>query len=311
MLKNPYICKKFRIVKNFNIILLMLTAVTLVGWIAAGCSGAPPEQKIVTVSIEPQRYLLEQITGDKVQVRCLLSDGANPETYDPSMTHMLNLSNSLGYLRMGNIGFEAALLDKICESNPDLPIYNTSEGIVPVTGTHGHGEVTHEVTDPHTWSSVKNARVIARNMCEAMVEIDPANKDLYRKNHKAFDAHLDSLDRELSTMLAPVKGSAFLVWHPSLSYFARDYGLEQIVVGGHEHKEMSVIDLRSMIDEVKAHGVEVFFSQKDFDSRQVASVNEEIGARPVEIHPLSYNWENELRATAAALVSSSPKQPEE
>ncbi len=304
MLKNAYICKKFTIVKNLNLIFWLMIAVISTGWFVAGCTGAPSDRKIVTVSIEPQKYILEQITGDKVQVRCLLSDGANPETYDPSMTHMLNLQHSLGYLRMGNIGFEAALLDKIHESNPDLPIINTSEGIEPVMGTHGHGNVRHEIVDPHTWSSVKNARIIARNMCEAMVEIDPDNKNFYRRNLEAFDAHLDSLDHALSVRLAPMRGKAFLVWHPSLSYFARDYGLEQIVVGGHEHKEMSVGDLRDVIDEVKRHSAEVFFSQKDFDSRQVSAVNEEIGARRVEINPMSYNWEKEIVATADALVET-------
>ncbi len=290
--------------KNFNIIFWLLVTVISTGWIVAACTGAPPEQKIVTVSIEPQKYILEQITGDRVQVRCLLSDGANPETYDPAMTHMLNLRRSLGYLRMGNIGFEAALLDKIHESNPDLPIFNTSEGIVPVTGTHGHGDVAHDVVDPHTWSSVKNARVIARNMCEAMVKIDPDNKAFYRRNFDNFDARLDSIDRVIASRLAQMHGKAFLVWHPSLSYFARDYGLEQIVVGGHEHKEMSVAELRAVIDHAREHGAEVFFSQKDLDSRHVSAVNEEIGARLVSIHPLSYNWEEEIIATADALVNN-------
>ncbi len=288
--------------KNYSLIFWLLTALIVSGWFVAGCAGAPSGQKIVTVSIEPQKYILEQITGDRVQVRCLLSDGANPETYDPSMTHMLNLQHSLGYLRMGNIGFEAALLDKIHESNPDLPIFNTSDGIIPIMGTHGHGDVRHELADPHTWSSVRNARVIARNMCEAMVKIDPDNKNYYRRNYDALDAHLDSLDRDIAERLAPLKGTAFYVWHPSLSYFARDYGLVQVVVGGPEHKELSAGGLRSVIDRAGERGASVFFTQKDFDSRQVAVVNEEIGARMVNIYPLTYQWEKEMKAMADALL---------
>ncbi len=295
--------KKIAIVKKINLIFCFLTLILTVSWgFVAGCTGAPPEQKIVTVSIEPQKYILEQITGDKVQVRCLLSDGANPETYDPSMTHMFNLQQSLGYLRMGNIGFEAALLDKIRESNPDLPIFNTSKGIIPLTGTHGHGGVKHEVVDPHTWSSVKNARVIAANMYEAMKEIDPENEAYYHRNLERFDSRLDSLDKVLALRLAPLRGKAFLVWHPSLSYFARDYGLEQIVVGGDEHKDLSVLDLRNVIDEAREHDASVFFSQKDFDSRNVSAANEEVNARIVNINPLSYDWVKEILATADALV---------
>ena len=88
-------------------------------------------------------------------------------------------------------------------------------------------------------------------------------------------------------MLASKKGTAFLVWHPSLSYFARDYGLLQISVG-QEGKEASVQQLQSKIDEAKAHNAEVFFYQKEFDSRQAEVVNEQIGAEMVIINPLNY-----------------------
>ena len=279
------------------------------------CAGTPAEQKIVTVSIEPQKYMLEQITGDRIQVRCLLSDGANPETYDPSMTHMLNLQKSEAYLRMGNIGFEAALIDKIHDSHPDLKIFNTSLGIAPLTGTHGHaGHTPHEgpeAVDPHTWTSVKNARVIASNMLEAMTVIDPANKDYYRRNYERFAAHLDSLDRAIAARLAPMAGKAFMVWHPSMSYFARDYGLEQVVIGGHESKESSIGGMKSAIDHARELDARVFFAQPDMDSRQVSAINSEIGAQEVSVNPLSYHWEEEILKMADALAGSQTEETTE
>lgn len=282
-------------------------AVAVGALIATACAGAPSDRPIVTVSIEPQRYLLEQITGDKVQVRSLLTEGANPETYDPTVTHMYNLGNSLGYLRMGNIGFEAALIDKIREANPDLRIFDTSAGINPVTGTHTHGEHDHETIDPHTWSSVKNARIIAANMLKAMTEIDPDNEGYYTENYNRFAHRLDSLDSLLTVRLAPVRGTAFMVWHPSLSYFARDYGLTQMVVGNAEHKENSINALRESIDNARSQGAKIFFFQKDFDSRQASSINEQIKADEVSINPLSYAWEDEMIKIADALASTAQK----
>lgn len=277
----------------------------LLGYVSS-CSSAPAEHKIVTVSIEPQKYLLEQITGDRVEVRCLLSNSANPETYDPTVTHLMNLQKSLGFLRMGNIGFEAALLDKIHQANPELPIFNTSSGVNLITGTHGHSHdgVMHTETDPHTWSSVKNAKIIVKNMLDAMVEIDPDNKAYYHKNYNRYIAHLDSLDSAITARLAPVTGSAFMVWHPSLSYFARDYGLQQVVIGNAEHKDVSPAQLKESIDHAKEHGADVFFTQKDFDSRQVSAINDQIGAREVSINPMAYDWEAEITSIANALANN-------
>lgn len=293
---------------NHIIYIYAITLVAAVGaLIATACAGAPSDRPIVTVSIEPQRYLLEQITGDKVQVRSLLTEGANPETYDPSVTHMYNLGNSLGYLRMGNIGFEAALIDKIREANPDLRIYDTSAGIVPIMGTHSHGDHDHEVIDPHTWSSVKNARIIAANMLKAMKEIDPENRDYYTDNFNRFNHRLDSIDSVLTVRLAPARSTAFMVWHPSLSYFARDYGLTQMVIGNAEHKENSITSLRESIDSARTQGARIFFFQKDFDSRQASAINEQIKADEVSINPLSYAWEDEMIKIADAIASTAGK----
>lgn len=286
---------------SFNIFLIISGLLLALGIVAA-CTSAPSESKIVTVSIEPQKYLLEQITGDRVEVRCLLANGANPETYDPSVTHLMNLQKSMGFLRMGNIGFESALLDKIHQANPELPIYNTSDGISLITGTHSHNGVIHGDVDPHTWSSVKNAKVITKNMLDAMIEIDPANKAYYQRNYTRFASHLDSLDNAITAKLAPVHGKAFLVWHPSLSYFARDYGLEQVVVGNAEHKDVALGSLREVVEHAREHEADIFFTQKDFDSRQVSTINSQIGAREVSINPMAYEWENEMLTLADALA---------
>ena len=289
---------------KYFVLLLSVMAITLTGFaVMTACSSRGHERPIVTVSIEPQKYILEQITGDRIDVRCLLGNGGNPENYDPTVTHLMNLEKSLAYLRMGNIGFEDAILDKVRESNPGLAIFNTSEGIRLITGTHHHGaEKGNDIPDPHTWTSFKNARVIAANMLDAMVNVDPKHEKDYRKNFDRFAARLDSLDHLADSLMTPHRGEAFLVWHPSLSYFARDYGMEQIALGETENKEISVNALRSTIDEARSHNARVFFFQKDFDSRQVSAINDEIGATEVDINPLDYDWENSMMTVVNAIA---------
>lgn len=279
--------------------------ITFSAWLGllAACTAPAHDKPIVTVSIEPQKYLLEQITGDRVDVRTLIANGANPETFDPTVNHIMNLAKSIGFLRMGNIGFEAAILDKVHGEHPDLPIYNTSLGIVPVTGTHSHGGMDHDVIDPHTWTSVKNAKIIAVNMLDAMTEIDPANSAFYRRNYERFAARLDSLDKAIVVKLAPHRGEAFMVWHPSLSYFARDYGLEQIPAGNADNKDVAIGALKGVIDHAADHDVKVFFYQKDLDSRQAEALSAQLNVEKVNINPLAYDWEKEITSIADAIAS--------
>lgn len=271
-------------------------------WVASflySCGSSVSDKPVITVSIQPQKYLLEKIAGDKWDVKCLLSNGANPESYDPSLTHLLNLENSTAYFRIGNIPFESAIITKVTKNKPDLKIIDSSTGIALITGTHS-GHAGDSEIDPHTWTSVKNAKKIASNMYNGLVEIDPSNKGTYTRNFKNLLHSLDSLDNSIKERLDSHRGEAFIVWHPSLSYFARDYGLRQISLSP-EGKEASVTMMQNAIDQAKEAGAKVLFFQKDIDSRQASVANEQIDAKLVNINPLNYNWEEEITVIADAL----------
>lgn len=293
--------------RSFRVSVMILSLAAAVMAVVAGCIHNAPSSKVVTVTLPPQKYLVEQIAGDRLEIRCLLSNGANPETYDPTVTNMMNLDKSIAYMRVGNVGFEDAILSKISLANPSLPIYNVSEGIELITGTHSHGDTLHSAPDPHTWSSVKNARVMAGNILEALKAIDPAGTREYNQNYERFAARLDSLDAAFASRLAAAGSPTFVVWHPSLSYFARDYGLTQVVAGGAENKELSIAGVRQAIDNASAADAGVIFVQKDLDSRHAEVINSSINAREVEINPLSGEWENELNKIVDALTATSHK----
>ncbi len=297
--------------------LCILVAVMAI--VVSGCSSESAsaiDKPMITVSLEPQKYFLDKIVGDKIQVECLLKNGTNPENYEPAINDLMTLERSVAYVKMGNVGFEQVLVDKLAQNNKSLTVYNSSQGLNFIMGTHdccehhhdhahSHHDAHHHqeaMADPHTWTSVKNAKVIARNMLDVVVEIDSVNKNYYNDNYNKLMIALDSLDNYATEKLAPHKGEAFLVWHPSLSYFARDYGLEQITVG-QIGKELSAKQLQEQIDDARRHNAKVFFFQKEFDSQQASVLNEQIGATMITINPLSYDWETEIRRIIDAIAS--------
>ena len=289
-----------------KITLLFFIAVAL---LLQSCGTKEYDKPKITVSLEPQKYFLDKIVGDKIDVSCLLSNGGNPESYEPTINDLLALEKSVAYLKMGNVGFEQVLTDKLKQNNKTLDIYDMSKGIDFITGTHDccdhhHHEGEHHhhdaSVDPHTWTSIKNAKVIARNMYDVVTKIDTVNASFYKANYDKLIASLDSLDSYATSKLAPHKGEAFLVWHPSLSYFARDYGLEQITIG-QIGKELSALQLQEQIDNAHNHKARVFFFQQEFDSKQASVVNDRIGATMITINPLSYDWEAEIRRIIDAI----------
>jgi zinc transport system substrate-binding protein len=220
----------------------------------------------------------------------------------------MNIEGSDAYFQIGNVGFESAIIDRIRHNNPNLKIVNVSGGIDLIYGTHSDCENdsiecqhSHEV-DPHVWSSVRNCKIIAINMLNAMTEIDPTHANVYKANCSVLVNHLDSLDAQFANMLSKKPLLSFMVWHPSLSYFARDYNLKQISIGI-EGKEISIQRIQEKIDEAKTYNATVFFAQKDFDSRQASIISKETGAIVVDINLLTYDWEKELYEIATTLAA--------
>lgn len=267
----------------------------------AGCSpkGQTADSPVLTVSIEPQRKMLEELAGDRYRVVTLLGQGADPENYEPTMTQRVDLSRSAALFTIGHLPFE----DVLARSAGDGTIVVvTSEGVEVLTGTHshGHGE-DHDETDPHVWTSLRNGKTMAANMLDALVKLDPDNAGEYRGRYETMAARLDSIDRELAARLEDSGAHAFAIWHPSLSYFARDYGLHQIAVG-QENREVSAARMKEIISEARADSVRVFFAQQAYGTRQVSAISEEIGAELVTVDPLAYDWESEIIHAADALT---------
>ena len=232
------------------------------------------------------------------------------------MNHLMNLEKSKAYFLIGNIGFEMAIVDKAKKNNPDIKIFDNSANIDIIYGSHSgisHPHETHaghkHESDPHIWTSAVNARIIATNMCNAVCELDPAHATYYKKRLNELCKHIDALDAQLREQLKPIEGNAFIVWHPSLSYFARDYGLKQITME-FEGKEIPVKYLKAEIDSAKACNARIFFFQKEFDSRQAESINKELGTKMVTINPMNYNWDHELKHIADALTSEETNRTE-
>lgn len=261
-------------------------------------------QPLVCVSIEPQKWILEQIVGDRMNVVSLLPSESNPENFDPPVSALRQASDAEAYMQVGHLPWEQTLTDRIADSNRGIKVVDTSRGIDLIAGTHGHAHDGEEAEfDPHTWSSVKNVRIIARNMAEAVAAIDSTNADYYNTNLQKFIVRLDSLDNSFINRLAPLKGEPILVWHPSLSYFARDYGLEQIAIGA-ENKETTLKAMQNKINLAASKRPKVFFVQPQMDGTQNSQIIEATGARKVVLHSLDYDWMAEMEKITASLTDS-------
>ena len=77
-------------------------------------------KRTVMVTIEPLRYFVEAIAGNRFTVKTMVPIGGNPETYDPTAQQMIELSHSDLYVKVGNIGFEQTWMKRL-KANARIP----------------------------------------------------------------------------------------------------------------------------------------------------------------------------------------------
>ena len=247
----------------------------------------------VFVSIAPQKYFVEQIGRDLVDVQVMVQPGASPHTYEPKPLQMAALAKSELYFSIG-VTFENVWLNKISASNPNLRIIHTDENIrkIPMSGHHHH-EITHGeeihnqesehdhhahhhdgILDPHIWLSPPLVKIQALAILNALQEADPANSPKYESNYEEFISEIDLLHADLEKIFSGKRGTPFMVFHPSWGYFAEAYGIIQVPIEV-EGKDPKPAQLMELIKYAQKREIKVIFVQPQFSFRNAEMIAKE------------------------------------
>lgn len=277
--------------------------------ILAGCKGTPQKQAdsgkdsetekpavTVTVTISPYKYFVDQIAKGKVDVNVMVSNGNNPETYEPYAQQMMELSKSALYLKVGSIGFEQTWMKKLQDNAPEMKVIDTSVGIKPAKTPGGN-------IDPHVWMSCSNARIIASNILKALCQLEPKNKAFFEKNYLSLLSIIDKRDSTIreSFKKDPNLVRKFVIYHPILTYFARDYQLEQLAIE-EEGREPSASQLKSLIERARKEKIKFCLIQAEFANRNTTTFINESHTKPMDINPLQGDWNWAMQEAAAAVL---------
>lgn len=267
------------------------------------------DNKVLTVTILPQKYVVSQIAGDKFSINVLIPEEGNHETYEPTAQQMVETSKSVIYFKVGHLGVEESWLSKLAESNPDMKIYNTAEGFELIEGVpHVHGDHVHAGgIDPHTWLSVSGVRAQAGVVLKALQEIDPEHAAYFQSNYSGFMASLDTLDSRISKLISLSGVTSFMIYHPSLGYFARDYQLEQIAIE-QDGKEPSPAAMKELADLAAEKKISTIFISSQFSKQSALTIADQINAKVVEFNPSSADWSNNMLQIAQKLDDSNSEK---
>lgn len=265
----------------------------------ASCGGSERAgRESVTVSNPAMGYFVSRLCPPSVDVNVMIPVGADHDTYTPRPSQMASLAHSAAYVAFGPLEFETTWRDRIMAAAPNLIWADASRGI-DLINTHAHHGHAH-AADPHYWLSPKQAAIMSRNVADIIKTVMPGAAHYADSALTALLADVTLADTLLERAARHTPGQTFVVYHPALSYVARDYGLRQLSVAtdGIAPQPRRYAELT---DSAKAAGARVIFIQPGMTPDRIAATAREIGARMVTLTPEAADWPKTMATIADAL----------
>jgi zinc transport system substrate-binding protein len=251
----------------------------------------PGEGKIgVVVTLLPQADFVENVGRDKVDVTVMVGPGESPHTYAPTSNQLVDLSKAEMYVKVGSgVEFELVHMDDIIAQNPDMLIVDSSVGI----GLMG--------TDPHIWNSPVNVKIMVKNICDGLIQVDPDNTNFYTENRDDYLKELDILNGYIHYKLDGFTNRTFMIYHPAFGYFANEYGLTQLAVE-HGGKEPTLKVLQDCTDKAIEYNLQYVFVAPQFATVNCEIIASKIGGQIAPMNPLPKNYIANMGRIADALA---------
>lgn len=279
-------------------IIAMLSIIGLVACTASTNNSKDEEDEKVKVitSIYPLREFTQIIGGDKVSVKSMVPEGAEPHDFEPKAKEIVALNSSSLFIYNG-LGMES-WVDKVLGTveNKNLVVVNASDktNVIEVDNHSHEGETEEEHAghdhgrqDPHIWLSLQDVKNQALIIEEGLIKVDPSNKNYYENNYKNFVLELDNLYKEYSEKFKTVNNKDFITGHAAFAYLCRDFSLkQQSVEDMFGEGEITPQHLKELVQYCKDNNIKVIFMPDTTTKKVSETLANEVGAKVVEISSL-------------------------
>jgi ABC-type Zn uptake system ZnuABC Zn-binding protein ZnuA len=257
---------------------LALFSALLLALFATGCGGdegSSSGAEISAVATTTQvGDLVRSVGGDRVEVHLLLEPNSDPHSYEPRPSDATAVGGADVTFRSGG-DLDDWLGDLVEAAGGEGEVVELIDSVKTIDGD--------EDVDPHWWQDPRNAVLAANAIRDALVRLDPAGRDEYRRNASRYVARLERLDANVAACTAEVpRGKRKLVTtHDALGYFADRYGL--VVVGAlipslSTAAQPSARDTTRLVEQIEDEGVEAIFPESSLSPKLERAVANGSGA---------------------------------
>jgi len=257
-----------------------------------GLSSAAEGKRLrIGITLHPYYSYVSNIVGDKAEVVPLIPAGFNPHAYEPRAEDIKRIGG-LDVVVLNGVGHDDFAERMIAASEkPGVALIEANAGVPLLAATGQAARGAGKVVNPHTFLSISASIAQINTIARELGKLDPDNAKAYRQNARAYGKRLRLLRADALGRLSQEKGAELRVAtiHGAYDYLLREFGLEVTAVVEPAHGiEPSPSQLKKTIDQLRELDVQVIFSEMDFPSTYVETIQRESGVRLYPLTHISY-----------------------
>nr|Q53891.1 RecName: Full=Metal ABC transporter substrate-binding lipoprotein ScbA; Flags: Precursor [Streptococcus cristatus]AAC44133.1 ScbA [Streptococcus cristatus] len=263
---------------------LVLLLLAFVGLAACSSQKSSTETGSSKLNVVATNSIIADITkniaGDKINLHSIVPVGQDPHEYEPLPEDVKKTSqadlifyNGINLETGGNAWFTKLVENAKKKENKDY--YAVSEG-VDVIYLEGQSEKGKE--DPHAWLNLENGIIYAQNIAKRLSEKDPANKETYEKNLKAYVEKLSALDKEAKEKFNNIPGEKKMIVTSEgcFKYFSKAYNVPSAYIWEINTEEEGTPDqIKTLVEKLRKTKVPSLFVESSVDDRPMKTVSKD------------------------------------
>jgi zinc/manganese transport system substrate-binding protein len=236
----------------------------------------------VVAATDTLAWVTKEIGGNHVQVEALSHGYQDPHQIEARPSQVVKLAQADMLVR---IGMDLDLwFDPLIDAARNSKIARGARGYVDAhVGLRAvevpSGKVDPSMGDIHIYGNphyefdptiVRD--VIARNILQGLLRVDPANAATYRANYAALSEHLNEATRRWEAEMRPFRGKQIVTYHKTFPYLLARFGLEEFEnVEPKPGIEPSAGHVVEVARAMKRSGVKVILTE-DYRSRRFSDL---------------------------------------
>jgi len=257
-------------------ILIVLTIILIIGLFALIGAGKPTinnnkeDQLNILTTFYPV-YLFTQnvVEGSDVSVSNLKVDVTGCLHGYQLTTGNMKAIEKADIIIINGAEMEKTFIYRIKELYPNKTIIDTSVDVELINSKF------EDEINSHIWLSVANAKIQVNNIAKELSKYDEKNAYVYTENANKYVTKLDELANSCDK-----KSINVVAMHDSISYFAKDLGLNVIDIIQNDEDDTPTPKRRTeIINNMKENNVKAILMENTYSDRLATLLSDETGAK--------------------------------